>query len=80
MGIKKQMDNIIDISKLNDHDLLITLIGEIRLLKVEVTAMKDDTKMRVLDHESRIRRLELWGGILIGASYALQFYFQFLAR
>lgn len=42
-----------------------------------------DTKLTTLiasngDHETRIRRLEMWGAIAIGVSYALQFYFNFL--
>lgn len=33
----------------------------------------------IKDHESRLRRLELVGGVAIGLSYALQFYFTFLS-
>ena len=42
-----------------------------------------DTKLTALitsnsDHETRLRRLEMWGGIAIGLLYALQFYYNFL--
>ena len=42
-----------------------------------------DTKLTTLmqsnnDHETRLRRLELWGGIAIGGAYALQAYFNFI--
>jgi hypothetical protein len=31
-------------------------------------------------HETRLRRLEWWGAIAIGALYAINFYFQFIHR
>ena len=53
--------------KREDRDLLISI----------------DTKLTTLittssDHETRIRRLEMWGAISIGLAYAMQFYFNFL--
>lgn len=51
----------------SDHDLLIRVDEKLTIL----LAQKGD-------HETRIRRLELWGAIALGISYALQFYFNFL--
>ena len=53
--------------KREDRDLLISI----------------DTKLTTLittssDHETRIRRLEMWGAISIGLAYMMQFYFNFL--
>lgn len=44
-----------------------------------------DTKLTALitsngDHETRIRRLEMWGFIAVGTLYAIQFYFNFLSK
>ncbi len=39
---------------------------------------KDERSREDDDHETRIRRLEYWGAIAIGISFALQFYFNFL--
>lgn len=50
-----------------DHDLLVRIDEKINLLLT-------DNK----DHELRIRKLEFWGAIAVGLSYALQFYFKFL--
>ena len=50
-----------------DHDLLVRIDEKLTLL---LSSHRD--------HEVRLRRLEMWGAIAIGLSYALQFYFQFL--
>lgn len=51
----------------SDHDLLIRVDEKLTIL----LAQKGD-------HETRIRRLELWGAIAIGALYMFQFYFNFI--
>lgn len=49
-----------------DHDLLVRIDEKLNLL----VKSKDD-------HEARLRRLEMWGFVAIGFSYALQFYFNY---
>lgn len=51
----------------SDHDLLIRVDEKLTIL----LAQKGD-------HETRIRRLELWGAIAMGVSYSLSFYFNYL--
>ena len=51
----------------SDHDLLIRIDEKLELF------IKDKK-----DHELRLRRIEQWGAIAIGMSYALQFYFNYL--
>lgn len=55
----------------SDHDLLIELRTEMRSLKEEIKKMNDGTAQTVADHETRIRRLEAWGSIAIGALYVV---------
>ena len=54
-----------------DHDLLIRIDQKLEILIVNQEREKQD-------HELRIRRLEMWGAIAIGLSYALQFFFNYL--
>lgn len=63
---------------MNDHDLLITLIGEVKGLREEVGKMSTDTKDKLKDHEDRLRAIEryVWGAIAVLG--ALQVYFQYL--
>lgn len=63
-----------DITKMNDHDLLVTMHEQIKGIKSDIRDLKDGTSSKLNDHELRLRRLELWGGIAIGMSYALQIY------
>lgn len=69
-----------DISNMTDHDLLITMHEQIKGIKSDIKDLKDGTSAKLMDHEVRIRRLEFWGAILVGISYALQFYFNFLHK
>lgn len=64
--------------QMNDHDLLVTLHEQIKQVRVDIQDLKDNTAGKVLDHELRLRRVELWGAIAIGAMYAIQFYFNFV--
>ena len=63
---------------MNDHDLLVTMHEQIKQVRKDIQDLKDGTSAKILDHELRLRRLELWGGIAIGISYALQFYLNFI--
>lgn len=63
-----------DLSKMNDHDLLVTMHEQIKGIKADIRDLKDGTSTKLSDHELRLRRVELWGGIAIGFSYALQIY------
>lgn len=53
-----------------DHDLIITLISEVRQLKEQIKDLSDNTKLQIVDHETRIRSLEAskWKYIGIGAA------------
>lgn len=64
----------------SDHDLLIRVDENVKNLITEIKDMKDGTSAQLLDHETRIRRLELWGAIALGLSYALQFYFNYFHK
>jgi hypothetical protein len=64
----------------NDHDLLVALHEQIKQVRVDIKDLKDGTSDKLLDHELRMRRLELWGAIALGLSYALQFYINFLKK
>jgi hypothetical protein len=55
----------------SDHDLLITLHSEVKGLRKDISEMNDGLSKSVEDHETRIRRLESWGGIAIGGLYVL---------
>lgn len=67
-----------DLSKMNDHDLLVTMHEQIKGIKNDIKDLKDGTSIKLADHEARLRRLELYGAIAIGLSYGLQFYFNYL--
>lgn len=41
-----------------DHDILLELRVEMRLLREDIKEMKDETKTTIADHESRIRLIE----------------------
>lgn len=65
---------------MNDHDLLVTMHEQIKGIKADIRDLKDGTSTKLTDHELRLRRVELWGGIAMGLSFALQFYFNYLHR
>lgn len=69
-----------ELSKMNDHDLLVTMHEQIKGIKNDIKDLKDGTSTKLSDHESRIRRLELYGAIAIGLCYGLQFYFNYLHK
>lgn len=48
--------------------------ARLKELDIKITANEKSNT----DHEQRMRRIEMWGAILIGLAYALQFYFNFL--
>ncbi len=66
-----------EINKMDDHDLLVTMHEQIKGIKTDIKELKDGTSVKIGDHELRLRRLELWGGIAVGFSYALQFYLNY---
>lgn len=41
-----------------DHDILLELRVEMRLLREDIREMKDETKVTIGDHENRIRIIE----------------------
>lgn len=69
-----------DLTKMNDHDLIITIHEQIKNVRQDIKDLKDGTGEKLADHEMRLRRLELWGAIAIGVGYALQFYFNVIHK
>lgn len=64
----------------SDHDLLIRVDENVKNLIIEIKDMREGISVKLTDHELRLRRLELWGGIAIGMSYALNFYFNYFQK
>lgn len=52
---------------ISDHDLLIQLGEQIKQVRHDIKELSDGTATKVSDHESRIRRVEMWGFMAIGA-------------
>ena len=67
-----------NITKMNDHDLLVTMHEQIKNIRADIHELKEATASKLTDHEVRLRRLELWSAIAIGVLYALQGYFNFI--
>lgn len=63
------------VTSLNENvkELNNKLNGDVFMKKID--AMEIDK-----DHETRLRRLEMWGGISIGAIFILELVFQFLIK
>lgn len=61
-----------------DRDLLVELRTEMTGIRADIKDLKDGTSTTLSDHETRIRRLELWGFTAIGILAALEFYFQYI--
>ena len=61
-----------------DHDLLVTMHEQLKQVRSDIQELRDGFSAKLQDHEIRLRRLEMWGFILIGASYALQLYLNYL--
>lgn len=56
----------------SDHDLLILLNQAVKDLREEVRRMADNISVTVGDHETRIRSLESFKWLIIGALILLQ--------
>lgn len=69
-----------DITKMNDHDLLVTMHEQIKGIKSDIRDLKDGTSAKLNDHETRIRRLENWGALAIGGAYVIQFLLKFVVK
>lgn len=63
-----------------DHDLIIKLDTKMDALKEDIRMLNDGTATKIGDHETRMRRLELWGFMSIGFLYAVQFYLTFIRK
>jgi hypothetical protein len=48
-----------DTSKMNDHDLLVTMHEQLKGVKADVRDIKDGTSRQLADHEHRIKMLEI---------------------
>lgn len=63
----------INMTQTTDHDLLIQLHEQIKQVRIDIKDLNDNTSAKVLDHEQRIRRLEMWGAMAISALTLIQF-------
>lgn len=69
-----------DITKMDDHDLIITIHEQIKNVRSDIKEMKDGTALQLADHENRLRRLEekmtkvlTWGAVGLIAIGIIQF-------
>lgn len=58
---------------ITDHDILITLVEQVKALRDDIKDIKDTTKARVEDHETRIRGIESKIWIMVGGLTILSF-------
>lgn len=64
---KSSMENPSDLAQYqNDHDLLVSLTTEMRLLREDIREMKDGNRVTLQDHENRLRFIERYMWIAIG--------------
>ena len=66
--------------KREDRDLLIELKTNMGNLLSEIKSMKEDGITVQKDHELRIRKLESWGAMAIGALFILELALRFLIK
>lgn len=64
----------------NDHDLLVTLNTEMRLLRDDIREMKDGSKTTLQDHESRIRFMERYMWLAVGGLAVIEFFINYMAK
>lgn len=64
------MDDTDNKISLTDHDLLLELRVELRLLRADIQSMREDTKATIADHEVRIRLLESAVGTMVATRAA----------
>lgn len=74
-------ENPIDLATYqNDHDLLIALNTEMRLLREDIKEMKNGNSITLQDHEARLRFIEryMWMalGILAVGEVMIKFFFK----
>lgn len=62
----------------NDHDLIVAMHEQLKQVRIDIKDLKDGTSVTISDHETRLRRLELWGFVSIGALYAVQFWLNYI--
>lgn len=64
----------------NDHDLLVSLSTEMRLLREDIKEMKSGNSLTLQDHEARLRFLERWTwgaiAVLTVGEVAIKFFFK----
>lgn len=64
----------------SDHDLLIRVDENVKNLIIEIKDMRDGTSAQLTDHELRLRRLEQWGFMALGALLILELALKFLLK
>ena len=66
-------------NNITDHDILIELRTQMKLVMEEMKKLNEKmdnspTRAQVDDHELRLRRLETWVAVAIGALFILNFF------
>lgn len=56
----------------SDHDLLIRVDENLRNMRIHIETLTGDTTKKLDDHENRIRRLEKYTWLAIGALTVVQ--------
>jgi hypothetical protein len=53
--------------EITDHDLILEMRGDIKLLQADVREIKDSQSKKLDDHEERIRFIErwVWGAVAV---------------
>lgn len=70
-----------DINDLKDNTVhRVNLLDENKMDKAEVFRLRAEDDKRHFDHEKRLRKVEKWGAMAIGALAIIQFIFKFLLQ
>lgn len=64
----------------SDHDALVAMYVELRQLRRDIQDSNDTQKQKLIDHETRLRRIEYLGALAVGAMYAIEFYLNFIKK
>ena len=69
-----------ELQPVSDHDLIVAMHEQLKQVRIDIADLKDGTSNKIQDHEGRLRRIETWGWIAIGALYAIQAYLNFIKQ
>jgi hypothetical protein len=69
-----------NVDGITDHDLITKIDVKLDNLKADVADIKSGVSKQIDDHETRIRRLELWGTLAVGGAYVIIFWLKFVFK